>query len=114
MIKYTEKQWECLYKEVLFEQVNLISLEAFMIKKNWYEKRHIKNLNTDQYAVYNKLLNIQPKKIDRKNRYYSQEEYDNLCKIREIIFKVEWKKLPLYINDPILNPIIAWRLRSNI
>jgi len=34
--------------------------------------------------------------------------------VRDIIFKIDKNKLPLYINDQVTGPIASWRLQNNI
>lgn len=37
-----------------------------------------------------------------------------VCRIRKVLFEIEKRDLPLFINDDLVLPLVKWRLSNNI
>jgi len=110
MIKYTEEQMNSL-RQVLFDHTIYVGYVLEIFLGHSVDKEHIA-LTCSPDIIYKRMKDFHKSK--NHGRHPDKEICETMEKIKNIIFEVKKDDLPLYINDPLTEPITLWRLRNNI
>jgi hypothetical protein len=112
MITYTSKQLS-----EIAAIINRNSKIPFTILKMFWEDNfdlitnNIK-LTVSNDVIYQRMKDFNNKKIG--NNHPDKVLKEKVYRIRKVLFEIEKRDLPLYLNDDIVIPLVKWRLSNNI
>jgi hypothetical protein len=112
MNKYTPVQLEELFKILVSSnEIPSFAVKTFISDDSDFVTINIKVCKED-HVIYNRMNNFRWTKIT--GNYPTKERKFKMKKIKEIIFEAPIKRVPLFINDEMLRPILIWRLKNNL
>lgn len=85
-------------KSFISDSSNFATNDIEICKDDLEVYDHFKNFR------YKKFINNRPTDTQKK---IWKDAFD-------LIFEIDIKRVPLYINDPIMKPIVVWRLTNKI
>lgn len=83
-----------------------------MLLKKKLRSNEVPDYCTDGKQILDNMRAFWRTKIG--GNFPSKDLKKKMKKVRDIIFYVEFERLPLFLNDPLTRPIASWRLQSNL
>lgn len=112
MITYTPYQ----LSEIASVINNNSKIPFRVLKMFWEEKFDLVTNNVkltgSNDVVYQRMKDFNKKKIS--NNRPDKDLKGKVYRIRKVLFEIEKRDLPLFINDDLVLPLVKWRLSNNI
>jgi hypothetical protein len=109
---YTPNQLKSLFKFIVEEKsMPYYVIKLFISDESNFIENDVK-VCIDSQIVYDRLINFKHTKIN--GNYPNHNQKSILKKTLDILFNIALNKVPLYINEEGVKPLVIWRLKNKI